>query len=358
MEGKRHLGAVIGSKEYKDAYCNEKVSKWGEELHLLSQIAGTQPHAAYTAFTKGYRSRFTYFLRTIPAFEDYLDPIDEILNSELIPTLFGQEQPFPREFRDFFTLTPNLGGLGIISPKSESPQQYSNSVLLTKCEPPQQYSNSVLLTKSESPQQYSNSVLLTKSEPPQQYSNSVLLTKCEPPQQYSNSVLLTKCEPPQQYSNSVLLTKSESPQQYSNSVLLTKCESPQQYSNSVLLTKCEPPQQYSNSVLLTKCEPPQQYSNSVLLIKSHVLAIKHQCTEFTNDETKAENAKKQIRLGKGELLKAKVQRIDAELEAKTKRMVDQARDTGASSWLNTIPLEEQGLCLDKEEFRDAGTTCH
>ena len=98
MEGKRHLGAVIGSKEYKDAYCNEKVSKWGEELHLLSQIAGTQPHAAYTAFTKGYRSKFTYFLRTIPAFEDYLDPIDEILNSELIPTLFGQEQPFPREF--------------------------------------------------------------------------------------------------------------------------------------------------------------------------------------------------------------------------------------------------------------------
>ena len=218
VEGKRHLGAVIGSKEYKHGYCNEKVSKWGEELHLLSQIAGTQPHAAYTVFTKYYRSKLTYFLRTIPAFEDYLDPIDEILNSELIPTLFGQEQPFPREFRDLFTLTPNLGGLGIISPKSESPQQYSNSVLLTK---------------------------------------------------------------------------------------------------------------------------------------SHVEAIKHQSTEFTNDETEAENAKKQVRLGKGELLKAKVQGIDAELEAKTKRMVDQARDTGASSWLDAIPLEERGLCLNKEEFRDA-----
>ena len=34
-------------------------------------------------------------------------------------------------------------------------------------------------------------------------------------------------------------------------------------------------------------------------------------------------------------------------------MVDQARYTGASSWLNAIPLEEQGLCLNKEEFRDA-----
>ena len=90
----------------------------------------------------------------------------------------------------------------------------------------------------------------------------------------------------------------------------------------------------------------------MLLTKSHVEAIKHQSTKFTNDETEAENAKKQIRLGKGEL-KAKVQRIDAELEAKTKCIVDQARDTGASSWLNAIPLEEQGLCLNKEEFRVA-----
>ena len=34
-------------------------------------------------------------------------------------------------------------------------------------------------------------------------------------------------------------------------------------------------------------------------------------------------------------------------------MVDQARDKGASSWLNAIPLGEQGLWLNKEEFRDA-----
>ena len=27
IEGKRHLGAVIGSKNYKDEFCNEKISK-------------------------------------------------------------------------------------------------------------------------------------------------------------------------------------------------------------------------------------------------------------------------------------------------------------------------------------------
>jgi len=99
---------VIGSKDYKDEYCNEKVSNWGEELKKLSEIANTQPHAAYIAFTKGYRSKFTYFMRTIPAFEDYMEPLEDILNNDIIPAFFGQEQPFPAEFRNLFTLTPTI----------------------------------------------------------------------------------------------------------------------------------------------------------------------------------------------------------------------------------------------------------
>ena len=33
--------------------------------------------------------------------------------------------------------------------------------------------------------------------------------------------------------------------------------------------------------------------------------------------------------------------------------MEQARDKGASSWLNTIPLKEQGFGLNKEEFMDS-----
>ena len=33
--------------------------------------------------------------------------------------------------------------------------------------------------------------------------------------------------------------------------------------------------------------------------------------------------------------------------------VDQARDTGASSWLNALPIREQQLNLNKEQFSDA-----
>ena len=55
-EGQRHLGAVIASQEYKDQYCEEKALAWKEEIERLSEIAKRQPHAAYIAFTKGYKS--------------------------------------------------------------------------------------------------------------------------------------------------------------------------------------------------------------------------------------------------------------------------------------------------------------
>ena len=73
-EGQRHLGAVIASQEYKDQYC-EEVCAWKEEIGRLSEKAKSQPHAAYIAFTKGYKSKFTYFMRTIGSFEHYVDPI-------------------------------------------------------------------------------------------------------------------------------------------------------------------------------------------------------------------------------------------------------------------------------------------
>ena len=36
---KRHLGAGIGSKNYKDQYCKEIVSVWREEFETLAKIA-------------------------------------------------------------------------------------------------------------------------------------------------------------------------------------------------------------------------------------------------------------------------------------------------------------------------------
>ena len=43
-EGRRHLGAVIGSKEFKNQYCQEKVDKWLRGMEFLTEISKSQPH--------------------------------------------------------------------------------------------------------------------------------------------------------------------------------------------------------------------------------------------------------------------------------------------------------------------------
>ena len=44
--GKRHLGAAIGSRSFVEDYVKEKVQTWIQEIHLLADIATSQPHAA------------------------------------------------------------------------------------------------------------------------------------------------------------------------------------------------------------------------------------------------------------------------------------------------------------------------
>ena len=219
-EGQRHLGAVIGSADFKEEYCTEKVTKWRDELMTLSQIAETHPQMAYAAYTKGYASKFTYFMRTIEGFGDYIAPVDEVLNSHLIPALFGMDTELPN-LRDVIGLKSSDGGLNIPVLKSASNQQFESSMRIT--------SPHVASIQSQ------ENIMLEKNLEGQ--------------------------------------TKEE----------------------------------------LTKM----------------------------------------IRIQKTERNKTKMKEVDDALPATTKAFVDQARDKGASSWLNALPIEELSFVLNKEEFRDA-----
>ena len=55
-------------------------------------------HAAYVAFTKGYKSKCAHFMRTIDSFEDYVEPIDEVINDIFLP-VFCQTEPLPDELK-------------------------------------------------------------------------------------------------------------------------------------------------------------------------------------------------------------------------------------------------------------------
>ena len=97
---------------------------------MLAEIVKDSTHAAYVAFTKGYKSTFAYFMRTIDSFEDYVEPIDEMINDMFIPVLFCQMEPLPDELREPFPTAPAQGALGIPYLKAETSQQYTASKLI------------------------------------------------------------------------------------------------------------------------------------------------------------------------------------------------------------------------------------
>ena len=129
-EGKRHLGAAIGSHSFTEEYVSRKVQVWSEEVQRLAHVAVSQPHAAYAAFTHGLASRWTYLLRTIPDVQDLLFPLENAIQQHLIPALTGLP-PCSELERDLLALPMRHGGLGIANPTTLSSPYYHASKLLT-----------------------------------------------------------------------------------------------------------------------------------------------------------------------------------------------------------------------------------
>ncbi|CAH3033039.1 unnamed protein product, partial [Porites evermanni] len=96
-----------------------------------TEISKSQPHAAYVAFTKGFNSKFTYYLRTIESFEEYVDPIEEVIHTSFLPSLFGRAEPLPEELKKLVSLSPAKGGIGIPDLQRESLEQFNASLDIT-----------------------------------------------------------------------------------------------------------------------------------------------------------------------------------------------------------------------------------
>ena len=65
------------------------VNNWKDQLIYLSKIAEMEPQGAYAAFIGGFKSKFTYFLRTIPDIHDYFQPIEDTIANKFIPAISG-----------------------------------------------------------------------------------------------------------------------------------------------------------------------------------------------------------------------------------------------------------------------------
>ena len=55
--GTRHLGSALGSDDFVRDFVGRKVAKWTSALERLTQIAHSEPHAAFSAYTHGFAAQ-------------------------------------------------------------------------------------------------------------------------------------------------------------------------------------------------------------------------------------------------------------------------------------------------------------
>ena len=60
QRGKKHLGAAIGSEDFKASYVKSPRDNWIDQLNLLSKIAESEPQSAYSAFVGGFKGKLSY----------------------------------------------------------------------------------------------------------------------------------------------------------------------------------------------------------------------------------------------------------------------------------------------------------
>ena len=87
VEGKRHLGAIVGNDNYKHGYVDELVKDWNSQLCTLSTVAESQPQAACSAFVNGFKNKLNYFIRTIRDISNLSLPIEDIIRNRFIPAI-------------------------------------------------------------------------------------------------------------------------------------------------------------------------------------------------------------------------------------------------------------------------------
>ena len=114
-EGRRSLGAALGTHSYTEEFVSKQVQKWTEEVKRLATIAESQPHAANATLTHGLFGRWSYLSRTVSNITDVLQPLEDAICHHLIPALTGRIGITDME-RDLLALPTRLGGLGIPDP--------------------------------------------------------------------------------------------------------------------------------------------------------------------------------------------------------------------------------------------------
>ena len=125
--GKRHLGVAVGSVDIRDEFVSGKVQEWCKEIVLLSEVALSQPHAAFAAYVNGQASKWSYISRTIPGIGHLLQPLEQVIREKFIPAVTGCPSCFEVE-SSLLALPARLGGLGLTIPSADAKLCFKASI--------------------------------------------------------------------------------------------------------------------------------------------------------------------------------------------------------------------------------------
>ena len=129
-QGKKQLGAAIGTMAHKEEYMEEKIKKWVEQVEVLAEVAKVDPHSAYCGFTAVMRHRYTFCMRTVKDISETFAPLELAIRSKLIPALTEGRMVTDDE-RLLLALPPRLGGMGLIDPTKICDLEYQLSRIAT-----------------------------------------------------------------------------------------------------------------------------------------------------------------------------------------------------------------------------------
>ena len=133
-DGKGYLGGALGSTAFIKHFMESKIESWVDEVKTLSNIAKSQPHAAYAAFTHGLYSKWNYVLRVIDleshSLSELLQPLETAIMSTFFSALTGQSPP-GETIRKLLSLPTHLGGLSLVNPLDTSIEQHRVSKLIS-----------------------------------------------------------------------------------------------------------------------------------------------------------------------------------------------------------------------------------
>ena len=81
--------------------------------------------------------------------------------------------------------------------------------------------------------------------------------------------------------------------------------------------------------------------------------IVQQTTPDAFEKPSLQSVKAAVKQQKGEQLENEITEVKEQLSPSLQRAMELASEKGASIWLTALPLQEQGFCLNKQEFKDA-----